>query len=658
MNKFSFSSGLPGYGTFGTDGSSGLNGFSFYTSDLSGVNNQSALTAKITANQSLYNVITTPSLRPYQTGDTFVDNNSTLWKINLLTGFKYESTGIQLGSGNIFNKLTIADGIIPFERYSNNQTVGNQKTIDLVFTGDNTQANYVQNTNNIYGISPLKYGQIVFNSFLCPNTSSEYIRPFTIWNNGINEPIGMMALVCDSNSVWHLGNTDSLTSVPVSNTKFLLDFETVSKNKLGVPYELLSKFEIEATPLFDGNLNLNSSSLVISRNSTVVTVVWDKQAILNTVNDSNIYGKLVVYKKDTSTSFSAFSTADVLVLEDISSTGTVNVTGVDPGFTYGAYIEFTYNGWVRKTNPKIAELLFITLTPDTLSNYIAAGQTKSVYLTSNVTWTANSTSWLTVSPNSGGITSTPLLVNITASQQANAAALRTFPLVFTGNGGSVVTNLSITQDSSIAGVDSVTTSYNAIDFTAPGVGTPSSFNVISNTAWTLTKPSWVNVSVTSGGAGTTLVTVSAVANTVTSMLTGNISITAGTASTTVYCSQAAYVSSQVGVLQVVDNNGGIITGPTPPTYSVYLTPWNFQVRNLSATQTLTINNIYKSSYDPPFRMTVGGAVLYAPYTGTIAPGGVLNCSIWCNGSPGGYIQSTVWINTSAGNLSFSAVYGA
>jgi len=656
MNKFSFSSGLPGYGTFGTDGSSGLNGFSFYTSDLSGVNNQSALTAKIIANQDLYNIISTPSLRPYQTGDTFVDNNSTIWKINLSTGFKYEAANIQLGSGNIFNKLTIADGIISFDRYSNNQTVGNQKAIDFVFTGDNTQANYVQNNNNVYGISPLKFGQIIFNSYLCPNTSSEYLRPFTIWNNGITDPIGQIGLICDSNSVWHIGNANSLTSIPLVNSKLEFDFETVSKNKEGRSYELLSKYEIEASPLFDGKLNVDSSYLNISRNSTTLSISWDKTHILNTDVVSNIYGKLVVYKKDVATTFTSPSSADVLVLEDIDSNGVITVNGVDPGFTYGAYIEFTYNGWSRKTNPKIAELLYLTLTPNTLSNFIAAGQTKSVYLTSNVTWSANSTSWLTITPNSGGITTSPLLINITAAAQTDATTGRTFPIVFTGAGGSVTSTLSITQDASVSGADSVTTSANTVNFTYQGAATPLIFNVISNTNWTLTKPSWVNVDITSGAAGTTLVTVSAISNGVTNILTGNISITAGTASATVYCQQAAYVSSQVGVLRVVDDLGGIMPADPPyPTYDVYTGAWNFTVYNLSTTETLTINNIYKSSYEPPFRLIVGGAILYAPYSGTIAPGASLACSIRYNGPGGGYAQTSVWVNTSAGDRIFTIV---
>jgi hypothetical protein len=80
MNRnFTYAPGLPGYGTRGLDGSTGLQGLAMYFSEFDGVADAVTIKIKIIANKILFNVdelLPGYPIRVYQTGDIFIDANA------------------------------------------------------------------------------------------------------------------------------------------------------------------------------------------------------------------------------------------------------------------------------------------------------------------------------------------------------------------------------------------------------------------------------------------------------------------------------------------------------------------------------------------------------------------------------------------------------
>ena len=170
----------------------------------------------------------------------------------------------------------------------------------------------------------------------------------------------------------------------------------------------------------------------------------------------------------------------------------------------------------------------LTVNPSSLS-YTAAGESKTVTVTSNTSWTATSSAnWLTVSPASGSNNGT-----ITAVAAANTTtSQRTATITVSGTGVSAQT-ISVTQ----AGVSyNLTVNPSSLSYTADGES--KTVTVTSNTSWTATSSaSWLTVSPASGSNNGTITAVAA-ANTSTQQRTATITVSGSGITRTVSVTQA------------------------------------------------------------------------------------------------------------------------
>jgi len=169
----------------------------------------------------------------------------------------------------------------------------------------------------------------------------------------------------------------------------------------------------------------------------------------------------------------------------------------------------------------------LTVNPSSLS-YTADGESKTVTVTSNTSWTATSSaSWLTVSPASGSNNGT-----ITAVATANtSSSQRTATITVSGSG--ITRTISVTQ----AGVSyNLTVSPSSLSYTADGES--KTVTVTSNTSWTATSSeSWLTVSPASGSNNGTITAVAA-ANTSTSQRTATITVSGSGITRTINVTQA------------------------------------------------------------------------------------------------------------------------
>ena len=169
----------------------------------------------------------------------------------------------------------------------------------------------------------------------------------------------------------------------------------------------------------------------------------------------------------------------------------------------------------------------LSVSPSSLS-YTAAGESKTVTVTSNTSWTATSSaSWLTVSPASGSNNGT-----ITAVAAANtSSSQRTATITVSGSG--ITRTISVTQ----AGVSyNLTVNPTSLSYTANGE--TKTVTVTSNTSWTATSSaSWLTVSPASGSNNGTITAVAA-ANTSTQQRTATITVSGSGITRTINVTQA------------------------------------------------------------------------------------------------------------------------
>ena len=169
----------------------------------------------------------------------------------------------------------------------------------------------------------------------------------------------------------------------------------------------------------------------------------------------------------------------------------------------------------------------LSVSPSSLS-YTAAGESKTVTVTSNTSWTATSSaSWLTVSPASGSNNGT-----ITAVAAANtSSSQRTATITVSGSG--ITRTISVTQ----AGVSyNLTVNPTSLSYTANGES--KTVTVTSNTSWTATSSaSWLTVSPASGSNNGTITAVAA-ANTSTQQRTATITVSGSGITRTINVTQA------------------------------------------------------------------------------------------------------------------------
>ncbi len=181
--KFVYSPGLPGYGTKGVDGSSGLPGISTYFSSYNGATDTVTIKSKIIANQELFSTTNPlPGGRSYQEGDIFIDINARIYQIDFGEVNLYKDTGIFLNTSGFFLSGPTQSLSPNFERYSN-QYDTEKYLIDSVYSND--VGDYTTFPTEIYDLKPLYFGRVDFvDKDLSPDftTQGSNYYPFNVWN--------------------------------------------------------------------------------------------------------------------------------------------------------------------------------------------------------------------------------------------------------------------------------------------------------------------------------------------------------------------------------------------------------------------------------------------------------------------------------------------
>lgn len=188
----------------------------------------------------------------------------------------------------------------------------------------------------------------------------------------------------------------------------------------------------------------------------------------------------------------------------------------------------SYNGVSAIVNVR-QKIANISSTKNTLTyGHYASSQT--VEIESEASWTASSTSWLSVSPSSGNAGKT----HVTISVPNNASVKNRTGSVYFNIAGNNNVEIPIEQE----GV-TLSVSPETIMFTS--FGGSQSLSVSSNDSWTVTtKPGWVNVDKISGEGNSTIL-LSTVENNTTSEKTGVIVVSTddGVTSKTISVKQEA-----------------------------------------------------------------------------------------------------------------------
>ena len=226
--KFIYGPGLPGYGTAGVDGSTGLSGLATYFSVYNGNSDSITIKGKIIANKELFsNDSYLPGYpdRIYQTGDIFIDSNARIFEIDLAAPNKYTDTGVFLNTSGFFDSGPGQAGAPGFLRYSNKYST-DKFLIDSVYS--NTVGNYTAYPVSIYDNAPIYFGKINYiGAEILPDLNGWY--PFEVWTIGNANPgdaaNNAIALARKGNSnEWHFGNYDGGN---LRDSSLYLDFEDI-----------------------------------------------------------------------------------------------------------------------------------------------------------------------------------------------------------------------------------------------------------------------------------------------------------------------------------------------------------------------------------------------------------------------------------------------
>lgn len=491
MEKYKYSSGLPGWGTQGKGGIDGSTGLSMYFTNLDGVTDSLVLKNKIISNLSLWSTIVTSlsDNRKYQTGDVFVDVHGKVFEIRLSTSEKFTDTGTYISVSDIFSVYDV-DTDIGVTRYSN-KYVGPYNIVDSIFS--TTINEYTAFPVNIYGIKPINYGRIEY-SDLIPE-SGKY-NPFSLFTSGINND-NVIALVRDTvNNQFRLGNLDVNSST--RNVDLIFDVHELVVTKDPNNYfsgatqqgTVLTNYELKILNLVDPIFKADASSFKYELGAgSDVSIHWNLYDIIGTNDITNINADLYITQDlaisaDMLYNFAALGNkidSSVFVFHNIDCNGVIGLQGLTVGKTYRSWIQIYENGWERQTKrlkiyPGVTPALDISIgegeggsggvgnwinqTGLLVYSFTGDGSVFNLDLDTNVDWTItkslwsaigipNVETWITVTPVSGVATNRSGVwigthdILIDVDTLAVEEAIRAVKLTITG--GSVSKELTISQ---------------------------------------------------------------------------------------------------------------------------------------------------------------------------------------------------------------------
>lgn len=393
-DKFRYAPGMPGFGTKGSDGSAGLQGLSMYFTDFNPDTQASSINTRIANNQILWSTTSDvlPSGRVYVTGDLFVDDQGRVYEINAETDtFQYKFANINT-SGYFISAETTTD-TYTYNRYFNSND-SPKYIIDNVYA-EGVVA-YYDIPSEIYNIFPKNFARIEYS-----NIEQGNYNPFTLYSSGETNPIDdhkAIALVRDVNSnTFRLGNLNSTGNL--RNVNLTFDVSSLKRTKQSLSYfnadtppgEILTNFEIDANSLFTGMFNTNPVSFMSTVGVDNIMISWNLSRF---TNDSGIKADLYFFKNSPvsgTISFTSDSSAyHPMIFHDVSTTGSINLTGLETTTAYKYYMNFYKNGWERRSVMKTATtgaIPNISIIPSSLS-CTSTAQTVEFDVSSNVPWTA------------------------------------------------------------------------------------------------------------------------------------------------------------------------------------------------------------------------------------------------------------------------------
>ena len=255
--KFNYAPGMPGYGTRGIDGSTGLTGLSTYFSQYDGDTETSFIKSKIQNNKILFSVDQAlPDGRIYWTGDIFIDRNGKVFEIDLSLSNLYKSTSIALNVSGYFEVLKNSP-YYSFQRLSNRYST-NPILIDVVYTDPGT-GDYTTYPTSIYSNSPADFAQVKYD-----DKAIAGYYPFEVWTIGSAVDDDAIALVKESiNNYWHFGNKNGAT---VKNTTLYLDFKQTfiesSSTNIAGNVNIVGGIQVTNPAYFYDNLSIDGGLIV------------------------------------------------------------------------------------------------------------------------------------------------------------------------------------------------------------------------------------------------------------------------------------------------------------------------------------------------------------------------------------------------------------
>ncbi|MDD5649206.1 MAG: hypothetical protein PHF86_02130 [Candidatus Nanoarchaeia archaeon] len=305
--KFNYAPGMPGYGTRGIDGSTGLTGLSTYFSQYDGDTETSFIKSKIQNNKILFSVDQAlPDGRIYWTGDIFIDRNGKVFEIDLSLSNLYKSTSIALNVSGYFEVLKNSP-YYSFQRLSNRYST-NPILIDVVYTDPGT-GDYTTYPTSIYSNSPADFAQVKYD-----DKAIAGYYPFEVWTIGSAVDDDAIALVKESiNNYWHLGNKDGAT---VKNATLYLDFKQTfiesSSTNIAGNVNISGGIQVTSPAYF-------SDDFYIGGELRVENGTWLRQNVA-------IGGKLAV-DSDISTYGSAYISGTTFIGSDVTALGNLSIGG-------------------------------------------------------------------------------------------------------------------------------------------------------------------------------------------------------------------------------------------------------------------------------------------------------------------------------------------
>ena len=270
--KYDFAPGMPGYGTKGVDGSSGLLGMGFYFSEYDGLSNAATISSKIINNKLLFSLdVTLPGypLRIYQEGDVFLDKNGQVFRITVPGSGTFVDTGTGLDTGNIFTQgpnTNIAP--VTFTRYSNSFAYADRRYLLDTVNSATAISNYAlapSSANGIYGIGARDFSKIIYTD----NSVNSY-EPFVLYSNtnDTGTPEKSIALVKESDSCnWRLGNLTG--GAAQRDVSLIFDFSNIYGNSI----EAVSLYTVEIrNPLGTQFLSIYAKNIWLKADSSTAKI--------------------------------------------------------------------------------------------------------------------------------------------------------------------------------------------------------------------------------------------------------------------------------------------------------------------------------------------------------------------------------------------------